>query len=297
MAEQKRSPITALVIISILLIAIFGVVWWRQVYSDPQRVFQAMLNNSLRLQSVFKEVDSNSFSQEVDQTVYLQFGAEDRVMSMTRLTQLGDKPTTVVTESIGTPTTDYVRYTTINTEQTKADGSKLDFSGVLGVWGSSDKEQANKLTSGELYNESILGIIPFGVLDKSSRRELLTLMNQENIYEVDYTAVAKTSENGRPRYTYGVTVDAEAYVKLLKRFGDLNGLNHLAELDPAAYAGQERLPFTLTIDVWSRQLQRIEYGNGERVETFSGHNGRREVALPAETISVDELQGRLQELQ
>ena len=294
---KKVSPTLVLVSLSALLIIIFGGLWWRSIYSDPERVFKAMLDNSLRLTSVSKEVNQTGNGQEVRQFVDLEFGPEHRVLSRTLLTQLGDTPTTVETESIGTPTTDYVRYIDIDTEQTKPSGEPLDFSGVLGIWGSSDVDQPDATTNGELYNESILGIVPFGVFDQAQRRELLKLIEDENIYEVDYSAVSKEIQDGRPRYIYSLTVDAEAYIKLLKRFGELHGLNHLSELDPAAYAGQERLPFVITADVWSRQLERIEYSAGDRIETFGSHNAVRGIELPAQVVSVDEIQSRLQALQ
>lgn len=256
-----------------------------------------MLNNSLQTRGVTRQVSQSGNGQTVNQVTRLSLEAERNAQSQTVLVQEGDRPTTVVTESIGTPTTDYVRYTSIDTAQTKANGDKLDFGSILNVWGNSETEGSEGQTDGELYNESVLGVVPFGRLDKQQRTELLDFIRSENVYEVDYGSVQRTIENGRPRYAYPVTVDAAAYILLLKRYGEMSGLNQLGTLDPGSYEGSERLPFTLVVDVWSRQLKRIDFGDGQRVENFTGHNASRGVTLPKDAIDVNELQSRLQELQ
>ena len=297
MAAKRLSSASLAVIAALLLLATFGWLWWNYVYSNPQRVFRAMLDNSLRVSSVTKEVSSNSEGQALNQTARLQFGAEDRVMSRVELKQTDGSNTTIKTESVGTPTAEYTRYTQIDTDQKQTNGQPLDFSRLIGTWGRGATDTEGKLTAAELYNEMALGIIPLGNLGKADRRELLNLMRSENVYEVDYASAQKTTINGRPAYKYSITVETVAYARMLKRLAEMRGLTHLKDLDPADYAGGERLPFNVAVDIGSHQLRQIEYADLSRTENFSGYNGRYQIDLPAESIPIEELQARLQELQ
>jgi hypothetical protein len=301
MAQPKprtsQQLVRMFIVIFVLLFVSLGIVWWRYVYSDPQQVFNGMINNSMRLRGVSKEVTQDEDGQSVEQVIQMQYGAETRVQSLTRLTQGADDPTVVVTQSIGTPTTDYTRYVSVDTNQTKPDGKPLDFTNILGVWASSKAAAEDTVTNGQLYDETLLGVIPFGVVDQNKRQQVTDMIHKENVYEVDYKNVGRSIENHRPTYTYQVTVDAQAYVKMLKQFGEATGLNHLDDLDPAAYAGSERLPFTIVVDVWSREVKQIVYGNGGRTENYSGYNAVKPIALPEHPITVEDLQNRLQELQ
>lgn len=256
-----------------------------------------MVNNSMRLSGITKKVSQTADGQQVDQITQVQIGPETRVLTQTRLSELSATPTVIVTQTIGTPTTDYTRYVSVDTKQTKPNGQPLDFTNVLGVWGSSTAGTISTSTSGQLYNETILGVIPFGNLNQTKRHKLQQLIRKQNVYEVDYKNVARSLESGRPTYTYQVTVDAQAYVTLLKQFGNAVGLNHMADLNPADYATSERLPFTVAVDVWSREVKRIVYGDGGRTEEYSGYNAVKPIEIPKTVVTVQELQSRLQSLQ
>ncbi len=255
-----------------------------------------MIANSLNLNGVTREVVQTNNGQEVSQRIQLSFGSNPAVRAVTKLTEEAGN-TTVITESLGTPTRDFVRYNSIKTTQTKQNGDPLDFASVLGIWGGDTADTEQNVTNGELYNEAVLGVVPFGRLAQAQRDDLIKLIDDEEVYEVDFAKTERKLENRRPRYTYEVAVDPEKYVKLLKRFGEHAGLNHLGPLDPANYADADKLGFKFTVDVWSRQLVNVFYGSGERQENLSGYNAAKNVAIPADAISIDELQQRLQELQ
>jgi hypothetical protein len=298
MTVRRLTPINLLVIAALLLASCSGWLWWHYVYSNPERVFNAMLNNSLRLSGVTKEIVTQESGQSSKQTVQMQFGAGDRVRTLTELTQTAEAGTVVVnTEGIGTPTVDFTRYLSIKADQKDPSGKDLDFTKLLNVWGRGATDTEGKLTAGQLYSETTLGVVPFGNLNKADRRELLKLSNEYEVYKPDYTSVVKRLDHGRPTYTYDVTIDAVAYVRMLKRLGEMRGLNHLGDIDPAQYAGGERLPFTFTVDVWSRQLKVLDYTGLGHTETYGGHNGRYDITLPTEYVPIEELQARLGELQ
>jgi len=282
-----------LLVVVLVVLAILGLnSWYKTIYSDPRRVFNAMLENSLRTGSITKQVVQNSEEQTLDQTVRLQLGAKHVAQGMTNLSQKGLASATVMTESLGTPTSDFVRYKSIDTDQKNEAGQPLDFSQILGVWG---KSEVTDTTSGELYNESVLGVIPFGNLSASDRKELLNIAKELDVYKVEYETVNRGDINGRPAYEYTVKVLPEAYVTLLKEYAKRVGLTHLEDINPANYANADSIEFKVSVDVRTRRLAGITYDSG-REEYYSAYGTRPNVELPTETVPIEELQSRLQQV-
>jgi len=179
--------------------------------------------------------------------------------------------------------------------QQSASGKPLDFSHVVNVWGKSTPDGTNQ-TNGQSYNQQILGVIPFGDLPLAQRGALLKLM--QSTYSVDYSVTQKKLIGGRPVYTYRVQVMPEPYIKMLKQFATDTGLTQLETIDPAQYASASPLPLEISVDVWSRQIKTISYGTSDRQVVFS-QLGKvmPPVVLPSKTVSVDELESRLQSIQ
>lgn len=290
--RKNRKPITWSVLIIIVILGSLAL-WYKNIYSDPRRVFNAMLENSLRVASVTKQVEQGDESQTLNQQIRLQAGSMHVAQSLTNLSQKGLASANVVTESIGTPTSDYVRYRSIETDQKSATGGNLDFSKVLGVWG---KSEASGETSGELYNETILGVIPFGNLSASDRQKLIFMVSSLDVYKVEYANVKRVTVNGRPTYEYRVKVLPEAYVTMLKSYARMAGLTQLRDINPANYADASAIEFTVTVDVITRRLSSVVYESG-RQENYVSYGNEVGVKLPEDAVSVDELQQRIQQVQ
>lgn len=293
--NSKTNRFLVLLVVSLLAFLASGYLWWNQVVNSPRNVFYGMLENSLSSAGVTKQAFQTSGAQTLEQTTFLQTGANKIAQSFTTLTQNDLDTTTVRTEGIGTPMTDYVRYTSIETAQTGATGEALDFSAVLGVWGRT--ADAGGVTVGELYGETVLGIVPFGYLRQPERHEVMTFIRQNNVYGVDYKGVEREVRHGRPIYVYRARVSPEHYVAMLKMFATGVGLTQLERFDPATFRDTPRFEFDLAVDIWSRQLVSIKYADSGRTETYLSHGARRDIALPQQYIPVAELQARLQAIQ
>lgn len=275
----------------VLIALLFGLnAWYKSVYSDPRRVFDAMIENSLRTSSVTKRVIQNSEDQTLDQSVRLTLGKDHIAQGMTQLSQSGLASATVTTESLGTPLADFVRYKSIDTDQKNDTGQDLDFSCILGVWG---KSGSDTNTAGELYNELVLGVVPIGNLSASNRKELLQKLNELDVYKVEYENVERGSINGRPAYEYTVKVLPEAYVEVLITYARMVGLTHLQNIQPETYANAEPIEFKVSVDVMTRRLAGITYDSG-RQEYYSAYGSQVAVDVPSDTVTVEELQSRLQ---
>jgi hypothetical protein len=202
----------------------------------------------------------------------------------------------ITTESIGTLQNDFVRYLDIKTDQKNSSGSSFDFSNVLSVWGKSgDNKEAGE--EAQLFSQTVLGVVPIANLPLSARQELLRQIQNDKVYTVDYGTVKRAKSNGRPVYTYDVTVEPVAYINMLKTFAHSLGLTQLDQVDSSQYANTPALKFSFEVDVWSAQLTKVTYIESNRTETYSAYGARALVNQPKDTITLEELQTRLQSIQ
>lgn len=287
------------VFFSIMAVAIFGFsgwAWWHYVRSNPERTFYSAVENSLRSPGTTRHVQQSNGSQTLDQQVQLLLNGEDAAHGFTTIKQTGEIDATVKTETISTPSVDYVRYTDIQTTQKSTSGQPLDFKDLIGKWGKADATDGSQ-QPGELFNESILGVVPVANLAADKRDPLMDIIHDKNVYDFDAGNVKHELQGGRPVYTYQVTVKPEAYVTLLKEYGKTVGLAQLQQIEPANYKDSEPLKFELTVDVWSQHLTRVKYIDNDRTENLSSYGVVGNVDIPTETVPLSELQNKLQSIQ
>lgn len=286
-------------IISVAFVVIAGtfIAWQYHNTTNSDRVFWGMVDQNLKTSAYSRHTTQKSGSQSVDQVIETSTSPEQLVYSQTVFEQTGVDSATAVTENIGTPTQDFVRYNSIVTSQKGADGKPLDFSKVLGVWGVTESPEDGQ-TVGQQYNQAVLGIIPTGNLTATQRRELVKQMKELHVYEYKVLETTRIWPFGRPNYTMQVTVTPVAYITMLKTFASQVGLNHLEDINPLDYASAQKLTFTVSVDGWTHQMTRADQSQGAKSEIISGRNLKKSLpAAPTDAISVDELQARLQAVQ
>lgn len=281
--------------VAVLLFVISGWLWWSRLYQSPERVFQAMLANSLSTPSVTRHVTQAAGGNSLEQYVQLNLGSENRARIVSTLAQTANQSTTEVgTESIGTPDQDYSRYTTIKTNEQNDAGEPLDFSSVINVWGESELAGTTNPTQPRYLNEALLGVVPFGGLPANERQTLLEFMRDNNVFQTDFNSVARTTQNGRNVYIYNVTIEPSNYIAMLQAFTKALGLEPIEGLEQESYEGTPPLQIAVSVDRLSRQLTKVAYAGDGREETYSGHGLTRPIDLPEQTIPLNDLQNRLQ---
>lgn len=289
------TPVNLMVTAAIVLLLFAFFAWWQFVYMSPSRIFGRMLATSLSSVSVTRRTVQSDTGQQLVQTMQLTTSPVTQVHATALLTQTQDTSTTVDTESIGTPTTDYVRYNSIKTTQKNAAGKAFDFSSILGIWGRTEQNDASG--GPQLYSQALFGVVPTGDLPASQREALIEFIGDNDVYHFDASNVTHKRVNGRPVYTYKVQVMPVAYVGMLKQFARDAGLKQLEQVDPTQYANSQALSFTFEIDGWSGELTKVSYNDSPREDTYTSYGVRNTTALPTSSIPVDELQTRLQNLQ
>lgn len=287
----RSSSLKILVGVGIFLFIISGAAWCLLVRNTPENTFEAMLDNGFRTASVTRQVEQVSSNQKMAQIVRIQNLSEHVAWGRTAISQDGGA-TKVVTESIGTPNADYVRYVQIQTEQKNQQGKELDFDSTLNVWGKNQSEAGGPI--GDLYGDSSLGLFLFADLSASQRNQMLDLIEKNNVYETDYNSAKRIFKNGRPYYIYRVSIKPSAYIAMLKQFGIDTGLQQLSTLDPSAYEDAQPQVFDVAVDILSQRLTKVTTVSGNRQETYSGYGIIQEIKIPTDAIPLQELQERLQ---
>jgi hypothetical protein len=287
--------VLVLVVAAVVVLGVSGWGWWHNIRSNPERTFYGAIENNLRTRSVTRQVEQSSGSQKLNQGVELTLSPKAVAHGFTTMSQSGSVNASVKTELVSTATEEYVRYTAIDTDQKNSAGAPLNFQELLNIWGKSSSERTGQ--PGELYGESILGVVPSANLGVHNRQALMKLIREKKVYDFDEQKLERTIQNGRPTYTYTVTVAPEAYISLLKEFGGMVGLQQLQSLDPEQYKGAQPLTFRLGVDVWGQKLTSVEYAGGARTERVGGYGIHHDIELPKNSIPVEELQAKLQQIQ
>ncbi len=282
-------------LVSFLLMLASLYAWWQLVYTHPTSVFDRMLATSLTTPSVAKTVNQTDESQILEQTSMLVTTPGQIARSISTLQQVDDTDTQIVTESIGSPTVDYVRYNEIKTSQKNSEGKDFDFSSVVGIWGKATDEQGGGNV--QQFNQTVLGVVPIANLPQAQRSQLLDQIRDDKVFQFDSDAVKRQRINGRMVYSYEVSVDPVAYVKMLKTFASSLGMTQLEQVDPSQYAGSPALGFVFEIDVLSGQIRKITYESTDRTETNNSFGAIVRIEEPTSSIGVEELQAKLQQAQ
>ncbi len=281
-----------------VLIALICVVagWWVLVWQSPKHAFEDMMANNLAASSVTRQAITGSANQGVEQDVRLQMGSTNAANWIVSAKQTG---ATVTTESIGTPTSGYIRYVTISTAQKTKDNKPFDFSPVLNVWGKSDGKTDTSLD--DLFSQTLLDISsapipPIGNLPGAERENILAYNRGEKVFTPDYTKVKRERVNGRSVYTYSVAVKLGAYVRMMQAFAHDLGLTSLDTIDPSQYSTVPPITISMSVDRMSHQLVRVAYANSGFTQDYSSWGLLTPVTIPRATMTTTELQARIQAL-
>ncbi len=290
---SKIKLIKYLIILGTLILFASLISWCYFVYHSPKNVFDRMLATNLSLPAIGKRVIQEDNSQAMSQDIALMTQPVARVKSTSVLSRAAD--TTIRTESFGTPEADFVRYIDIKTGEKSVTGKAFDFSSVIGIWG---KSTASDPESGgaQLFNQTLLGVIPMANLPKSARESLLGQIKSSSVYKIDTRKVKKNFVNGRLVYIYDASIQPEHYVNMLKSFARAMGLKQLEDVDPTQYADSAPLQVVLEVDALSSQLTKLTYRDSMRSEIYTAYGARIPFEVPTSSIPVNDLQDRLQQI-
>ena len=287
----RRSVAIAIV----LLLFLIGIIWWDFVWQSPQSVFSDMLANNLNTTSVTKRVLASSSSQSVDQSIRLEMGSTNAAEWLVTATQSN---TAVTSDSIGTQTTGYIRYTQIKT-QPGAPKLITNFSKVLNVWGRADGKTDPAL--GQLFSQTLLDIgsapiPPIGNVSETERQALVNYMQNQGVFSGIYSKVTSQTINGHGVYAYHLLVHLGPYVRLMQSFAHALGITSLSTINPNQYSTVAPVALNLAVDKVSHELVEITYPASGFTQSYADWGLLTPINLPHQTISTTALQTRIQTL-
>lgn len=298
---KQASLITWIVIVGVFVLSASLATWLYFAHTNPNQVFWGMVQSNLSTESFTKTITSNDGGQVTTQVLAAQTAPRHITNGLITI-EYPESGTKVVTENIGTPYADYVRYRSIETDQKSTSGGALDFSKALNVWGKQEPqstvETATKETSAQQYSEAVFGIVPMGNVAPEKRAQITASMKSNGVYTVSPAGIRYEGLLRRPVLTMNVAVNTAGYIGVLKAYAAAVGLNHLESIDPSQYASDQPVTVQVDIDGWSYQLREIRYPDGSRVERFSGYGVTQMLpGEPSDTIGIEELRSRLQSVQ
>lgn len=278
-----------------LLIAA-ALLWWNVVYQSPRHVFDGMLLNNLRTSSVTKYEKTVSSGQTSEQYVRLQLSGTNAAQWVVSIKQPG---LNVTTESIGTPSTGYVRYIAASSSKKDATGKTPDFSPILNIWGEADSQDQSSLR--QLFTQSILDIgtvpaPPIGNVTPEQQQNILRYIHEQQVFAANYGSVKSSTLDGRAVYVYDVSIKLAPYVRMMQVFSNNIGLHELDSLDATSYQSAQPIKLKMSVDKASHQLRQIAYTQSGFTETYSDYGLSTPITIPSKTIPASELQAKLQKL-
>lgn len=280
------------VIVGIALIILSGWLWWTKILINPDRVLNDAISKNLQTNSVTRRIVQDTNGQIVDQTSYVSFFAPTITSdTVSKFSQRGsnNQTTVLTTNTIGTSKADFIQYESVQGAE-NLPGAE-NFQKLTGIW--AKKDGSNGTGGLSFLNESLFSLVPFANLSNSDRDELIKLINEKNLYK--YSNAERKSENGRQVYVYDVKINPADLIEVISKYTEMTNAADPAQFNPDDYKGAAPVPVQFTVDIVSRNLTKIDYGGSAgRTEIYSGYNLFRNIDIPKNTITIEELQQRLQ---
>ncbi|MBI5357853.1 hypothetical protein HZB74_03340 [Candidatus Saccharibacteria bacterium] len=289
---SQRYLLSGLFVLAVAVFCLSGWLYWTKVLADADRVLNDSIAKNLGINSVTRHVVQADSSGGIEQTAHLSFFAPDALArSKTELTQKTSarNEAKVTTETIGTKSTDYVRYVSVDGADGLAGADNLKK--LIGTWAKREADPEKGATT-DFLNESLFGIVPFGRLTDDAKKQLIDKINEKDLYK--YSSATREIKNLRPVYVYRMSIKTEDLVEILSEYARLTGLADPSQFNPKDYEGSPPISVDITIDVLSRNLTSVTYNATNRTEEYSGWNLYKPSDLPNDAISIEELQKRME---
>lgn len=285
--QNRWQQIAATVIATLVVIILICYFWCSQVYLKPQNVFWGMINQDLQTTAVTKTTSQTSSNQNFMQVTDLQF--KDKLVAHTTVTikdKTPGKSSSIITETFGTPTQDYLRYNEI--KLTTSNPSK----NAVGVWAATktSTNQPGQILSSALLSSPMI----FGYLNANQRADIIRQLHDHNVFNINFAATNTNEKvNGKKAYAYKITINVANYLQVFRAL--------LAMIDQQNLALQIGQPnegtvykATLLVNPISRQPLRLTPDGSTVSEQYSNFDIAAQLQLPTHVkLSILQLQQRL----
>ena len=272
--------------LSLALLIISSVAYWKYVVNNPDRVFEAMLKNSLQTKSLTKTIGQEEQGDSNNQTIVLKFSPSVGVASKYDLQKgQGEQYVGTQTNVIGTKTADYIQYSKIESSQV-SEAKKKD---IVGVWAKVGDEKSGQKPS--VFNDALFGVILFGDLGDNTASSIVSQLTSSDVYGID--KYSTTFSGGRLVGNFSIKLKPKNLVDSIKYYAQQTGYASAEGLG-AEGVSNEPISLDITIDLVSRQVKEISFAGGQRIEKYGSFGQFNGITVPNNPISFSELSTRLQ---
>lgn len=276
---------------AVAMIGLIGaILLLNKAYTDPHRVFWAMINNNLATPGVTRQVNQRTSTESIVDISRVVFSPEPRVVDVQKRVQgSGSSATKLTLEGIGTPTDDYQHYSYI---YRPGGGSAQNYDEVYKLW-LLNSQSGGTAGRGTLFNNAAFGMVLFGNMGQPQRTKLVDYIKKHNVYKVDYVDVKKADRAGRQTYTYTAIMSLRDYAGAARLYSQLIGLKKGSQINPSSYPSSAQLKLLLTVDVISRELTEVvTQPSGVKI-AYSSYGIAPEIALPTKVVDAQTFQNTL----
>lgn len=257
--------------------------WYTKSYLNPSNVFWGTISSNLNIDYVTRTSSKSQGPQTLVQKNDLQFSPQLIARAIVNLAN-SETNERVITETIGTNTTDYLRYVEI----TSSSAGQANVSAV-GVWA---KRDAGEGEQSQILSESLLGsVLMFGNLNPGQRQQIVGQLETSNAFK-KYDLIGKKSVDGHNVFTFNVSIDLDAYSKVYSDYLKMLGQDKLAEQIGQQQSGAT-YDFVLDINAGSRVPLKLSAAGSEEYENFSNVGTGPRINVPQTNLTISDLQAKL----
>lgn len=288
----------SMIIVGTILFVASAYVAYTRLYLTNERRFWIAIENSMSTASVTREVQNGGTGNKTIDKSRFTFGAQAVTNKISSISQKSaTSESNVSTETMQTPTSEYVRYLNISTNEKRQDGGSYDFNKALGLWAvQSEANTPDEKAEAKLsYVQPHITLAPFGNMRPNDRNEIMNKLKNDGAYEVDYKNARVDTSEGSKYLLFNVRVKTKKYVKVLQDQFTMLGYGIFPPLNAANYPENARVNGTFVVDAKSNTLIGIVFNNV--TERYSNYGFNRFIELPTNAVPLDDLQQRLQEAQ
>lgn len=273
----------------VLAAAAFGIYVAAQqlYYQTPNRLWHDALSNSLQTRSATITIVQKTDEADRRQTITFNAGTQNQARSDVVLRSQGSL---VVTESIGTKTADYSRYTQIQSKD-------KDYKNILGVWAktdlAADEQSESPLLAGIALRTGSIPGVPLVEVPSSKQIDLYKLLN--GAVTADFSSAKSIEVDGRAATTFTATIKPQAYITYIKALDDALDYKALSSVTADSYKDRQDVTVSLAVAKDDHRIMRLTIpGVADYQESYGNYGKPFSVAIPDKTITAQELQSRLQ---
>jgi len=269
--------------------------WYKDIYMTPERRFWSAIDNSLSTKSVVRTLTSGGTGNQVIQNNRFVFSQDDFVESRVEFTnRSATVDTFVVTEGLTTLDSQYSRYVSFDTNDTREDGSTADINNVLGEWAGVTADDESKEEARLNYVSELVTLALFGDYSSDQRSTIVGSLESSNTYRVNYDGVSEGEVDDDDEVLfYPVSVGLKSYASTLQNSFESAGLGGFPPLNPDNYREDARVNAIFAVRTRDNALVGIQFG--DRSEEYSNYGALRELSVPDVKFTPEELEAIVQE--